>query len=182
MKYIINEDQNKRLYRQSDEFKNAFLEVLKDSWAIQIKNGEDPYIDKSFYNMFGVEFNSNISERLVFPEFRNFIGGDEIALEQLKRLGEKTHSTDTHNDAGTYNFTFNFEIADDSQMKYSVVEVRVKNLKGTVDINGKQYIIPDVMKSDEEFVWDVGYEVFDIINEILEDQVVPYVGYFLNSH
>ena len=89
MKYIINEDQNKRLYRQSDEFKNAFLEVLKDSWAIQIKNGEDPHIDKLYYNMYGVEFNSIVSERLVFPEFRNFIGGDEIALEQVKRRGEK---------------------------------------------------------------------------------------------
>lgn len=52
MKYIINEDQNKRLYRQTDEFKNAFLEVLKDSWVLQIKNGEDPHIDKFYYNMY----------------------------------------------------------------------------------------------------------------------------------
>ncbi len=134
MKYIINEDQNKRLYRQSDEFKNAFLEVLKDSWVAQIKNGEDPYIDKSFYNMFGVEFNSNISENYVFPEFRNFIGGNEIALEQVKRLGEKTYSTDTRYDAGTYDFTFNFEVDDTSKIDYGVVDVRIKNLEGTVDI------------------------------------------------
>ena len=182
MKYIINEDQNRRLYRQSDEFKNAFLEVLKDSWVAQIKNGEDPYIDKSFYNMFGVEFNSNISENYVFPEFRNFIGGDEIALEQVKRLGEKTHSTDTRYDAGTYDFTFNFEVDDTSKIDYGVGDVRIKNLEGTVDIDGVEHIIPDVMKSDDNIGWEVGYEVFDIINDILNDEVVPYVGYQLTTY
>jgi hypothetical protein len=182
MKYIINEDQNKRLYRQSDEFKNAFLEVLKDSWTLQIKNGEDPYIDKSFYNMFGVEFNSNISENYVFPEFRKFIGGDEIALEQVKRLGEKTYSTDTRYDAGTYDFTFNFEVDDTSKIDYGVVDVRIKNLEGTVDIDGVEHIIPDVMKSDDNIGWEVGYEVFDIINDILNDEVVPYVGYQLTTY
>lgn len=182
MKYIINEDQNRRLYRQSDEFKNAFLEVLKDSWVAQIKNGEDPYIDKSFYNMFGVEFNSNISENYVFPEFRKFIGGDEIALEQVKRLGEKTHSTDTRYDAGTYDFTFNFEVDDTSKIDYGVVDVRIKNIEGTVYIDGVEHIIPDVMKSDDYIGWEVGYEVFDIINDILNDEVVPYVGYQLTTY
>ena len=182
MKYIISEDQNKRLYRQSDEFKNAFLEVLKDSWVAQIKNGEDPYIDKSFYNMFGVEFNSNISENYVFPEFRNFIGGNEIALEQVKRLGEKTYSTDTRYDAGTYDFTFNFEVDDTSKIDYGVVDVRIKNLEGTVDIDGVEHIIPDVMKSDDDIGWEVGYELFDIINDILNDEVVPYVGYQLTTY
>lgn len=182
MKYIISEDQNKRLYRQSDEFKNAFLEVLKDSWVAQIKNGEDPYIDKSFYNMFGVEFNSNISENYVFPEFRNFIGGNEIALEQVKRLGEKTYSTDTRYNVGTYDFTFNFEVDDTSKIDYGVVDVRIKNLEGTVDIDGVEHIIPDVMKSDDDIGWEVGYELFDIINDILNDEVVPYVGYQLTTY
>jgi hypothetical protein len=156
--------------------------VLKDSWVAQIKNGEDPYIDKSFYNMFGVEFNSNISENYVFPEFRKFIGGDEIALEQVKRLGEKAYSTDTRYDAGTYDFTFNFEVDDTSKIDYGVVDVRIKNLEGTVDIDGVEHIIPDVMKSDDNIGWEVGYEVFDIINDILNDEVVPYVGYQLTTY
>ena len=71
---------------------------------------------------------------------------------------------------------------DTSKIDYGVVDVRIKNLEGTVDINGIEYIIPDVMKSDDNIGWEVGYEVFDIINDILSDEVVPYVGYQLTTY
>ncbi len=51
-----------------------------------------------------------------------------------------------------------------------------------VDIDGVEHIIPDVMKSDDDIGWEVGYEVFDIINDILNDEVVPYVGYQLTTY
>jgi hypothetical protein len=38
------------------------------------------------------------------------------------------------------------------------------------------------MKSDDNIGWEVGYEVFDIINDILNDEVVPYVGYQLTTY
>ena len=71
---------------------------------------------------------------------------------------------------------------DTSKIDYGVVDVRIKNLEGTVDIDGIEYIIPDVMKSDDNIGWEVGYEVFDIINDILNDEVVPYVGYQLTTY
>jgi hypothetical protein len=73
-------------------------------------------------------------------------------------------------------------VDDTSKIDYGVVDVRIKNLEGTVDINGIEYIIPDVMKSDDNIGWEVGYEVFDIINDILNDEVVPYVGYQLTTY
>jgi hypothetical protein len=73
-------------------------------------------------------------------------------------------------------------VDDTSKIDYGVVDVRIKNLEGTVDIDGVEHIIPDVMKSDDNIGWEVGYEVFDIINDILNDEVVPYVGYQLTTY
>jgi hypothetical protein len=72
-------------------------------------------------------------------------------------------------------------VDDTDKIDYGVVDVRIKNLEGTVDIDGIEYIIPDVMKSDD-IGWEVGYELFDIINDILNDEVVPYVGYQLTTY
>ena len=165
MKYIILESQ----------YKTSMVEIFKTIWKSQIEDGEDPKVDESSLKLFGLNQWNKEYKEVLLPAFREFLG-KRVVEQLLEECFKKQYNTEDYPEiaTGTYKFTFYIEI-ENIDFENSEVDYRLKHVDGTVDIGQGEQEIVDAMNEYHGF--EIEYEVRDIVDEILNYEVGPKVGF-----
>lgn len=165
MKYIISESQ----------YKTSMIEIFKTIWKSQIEDGEDPKVDDSSLKLFGLKQWSKEYKEVLLPALREFLG-KRVVEQLLEESFRKQYNTEDYPElpTGTYKFTFYIEI-ENIDFENSEVDYSLKHVDGTVDIGEGDQEIVDVMNGYHGF--EIEYEVRSIVEEILNNEVGPKIGF-----
>lgn len=165
MRYLITENQ----------YNNSMVQIFKTIWKSQIEDGEDPKVDDSSLKLFGLNQWNKEYKEILLPALREFLG-KRVVEQLLEECFKKLYNTNDYPEisTGTYEFTFYIEI-ENIDFENSEIDYRLKHVDGTVDVGQGEQDIVDAMNEYHGF--EIEYEIRDIVDEILNNEVGPKVGF-----
>lgn len=151
------------------------VQIFKTIWKSQIEDGEDPKVDDSSLKLFGLNQWNKEYKEILLPALREFLG-KRVVEQLLEECFKKLYNTNDYPEisTGTYEFTFYIEI-ENIDFENSEIDYRLKHVDGTVDVGQGEQDIVDAM--NEHHGWEIEYEIREIVDEILNNEVGPKVGF-----